>query len=138
MSVNKVIKTIAFTAVAQEHHNHIKIKNLMRWLKSGHEVRVQINGKADRQNAMENIFKQLEKEVKSGAEVKQKVIKPDYIKFYLRPTPEAANFVIEEPNLDNSDNLSDITANKDILSGDFEEELNKSIREEIMKKKKDR
>jgi hypothetical protein len=130
MSAGKALKTIALTAVAQDHHNAIKIKNIAKWLKSGHEVRIQISGKSDRQKAMENIFKQVEGTVKSGARVVQKVVKPDSIKFYLKPTPDAANMVIEEDHGNEMKDLDDIIKGKDILSDDFVSELEKSIKDD--------
>jgi predicted nucleotidyltransferase len=134
-SAKKALKVIAFTAVAQEHHNAVKMRNVLKWLKTGHEVRIQINGKTDRQKAMESIFKQLETNTRSGAQVIQKVVKPDSIKFYLRPTEEAANIVIEESQDDELKNVDALTRGKDVLSDDFENELVRSIEEDRKKSK---
>lgn len=140
MSTAKAAKSIIFTVQASENHNAIKLKNVLRWLKSGYEVRVRINGKQDRMKGMESVFKELEKEVNSGCRILQKVTKPESIKFILRPTAEATNFVIEDATkaaMSEEDLISDITSSeKDIFSEDFEKELAKSIREERTKNKR--
>lgn len=138
MGAAKALKNIALTATAQDSHNTLKYKNILKWLKSGHEVKVAITGKADRHKAIENIYKQLQKETKSAALVKQMVEKPDSIKFYLKPTPEAANLVIDE-DLGHSDpdqDISEITEGKDVFSEEFEKELDESIKGETGKMKK--
>lgn len=137
MSANKALKAIVFTAVAQNHHNAIKIRNVLKWLKTGHEVRVQINGKSDRQKAIESIFKELESSTKTGAKVIQKVVKPDSIKFYLRPTEDAASIVVDDDHDGQSKYLEDsLTQGKDVFSDDFEAELDKSIKEDIERSKR--
>jgi translation initiation factor 1 (eIF-1/SUI1) len=136
MSTGKAFKTIAFTAVAQDHHNAIKIKNVLKWLRTGHEVRVAINGKSDRQKAMEAVLKELESKAKSGAKITQKVVKPDSIRFYMRPTAEAVNIVIDETQDDRSNDLDIVTQGKDIFSDDFVAELERSINEDKKKSRK--
>lgn len=87
MSATKVAsKAIIFTAQAQEHHTQVKIKSVLKWIKTGYEVKVQISGTADRQKAMDSILKEIESNVKSGAKIKQKQVKPDSIKFFLIPS----------------------------------------------------
>jgi len=132
MSTGKVLKQIAFTAASQEHHVSIKVKSVLKWLKSGHEVRISINGKADRQKAMESIYKQLESQAKSGAEIKQKMVKPDSIKFNMRPTKDAASIVVDESSFKDQDidDLESITTGKDVFSEDFEKELDESLKNE--------
>lgn len=139
MSASRLAKAVAFTAQASEHHNEMKIRSVLKWLKTGHEVRIQITGKADRQRAMEAIYKQLEKEAKSGAKFLQKVIKPESIKVTLRPTEEAANYIIDDSSktsLSVDKELELIMSDKDIFSDEFEQELDKSINEEKGKKTK--
>lgn len=138
MSVAKAAKVIIFTAQASENHTAVKVKNVLKWLKSGHEVRVQINGKPDRHKLMESIYNRLETESKSGATSLQKVVKPDSIKFVLRPTADANNIQIDDSkttvNVDGD--IDKIVGDKDLLSGEFEEELEKSIRDEKNKNKR--
>lgn len=138
MSIVKAAKAVAFSAQAHESHTAIKVKNVLRWLKSGHEVRVQISGKSDRQKAMENILDNLEKEAKSGAKFMQKVVKPGVIKVILRPTEEAANIKISDTKniLNAEEEMEYITSDRDLLSEDFEKDLLQSIREERLKNKK--
>lgn len=134
MSVKKSLKIIALTAAAQDHHNAIKIRSILKWLKTGHEVRIQINGKSDRQKAMESLFKRLESDSRSGARVIQKVVKPESIKFYLRPTQDAANIVIDDQQEDSlEDSVEDFVSGKDVFSDEFESELKQSIDESIKK-----
>lgn len=139
MSVAKAAKAIIFSAQAHESHTAIKVKNVLRWLKSGHEVRVQISGKSDRQKAMEAILGHLEKEAKSGARFLQKVVKPGSIKVILMPTVEAANIKIsdnEKISLNVDEELQNLTSDRDVFSEEFEKDLIKSIREERSKNKK--
>lgn len=139
MSTSKAAKSIIFTAQASDNHNAIKLRNVLKWLKSGHEVRVRINGKQDRMKGMEAVYKELEKEVSSGSRILQKVIKPDSIRFTLMPTSEASNFKIEDATraaMNEEELISDISPEKDIFSDDFEKELAKSIREERTKNKR--
>lgn len=138
MSVAKGIKTIVITAQATNSHNSVKVKNVLRWLKSGHEIRVKITGKADRQKAMESMYKQMEKDINQGARFLQKVVKPDTIKFTLQPTKDAENIVIDDSNsLDADDQSYDsVDEKQNIFSDEFEEELEKSIQEEKTKHKK--
>lgn len=132
-----MLKTVVIAANAQDHHVSVKTKNVLKWLKSGHEVRVQIEGKPDRQKAMENIYKQIEKLVKNGADVKQKVVKAEAIKFNLKPTAQAANLVVDESTADDaSRELDQITEGQDMLSDDFGKELEKSIEKEKGRGKK--
>lgn len=140
MSASKVAKTIAFTAQASNSHTATKIKNVLRWLKSGHEVRVQISGKADRQKAMDAIYKDIENEVKSSARFLQRVVKPESIKVILRPTEVAADIEISDTkgtaNVD--EEINEIIGEKDIFSEEFEKDLMRSIRDETTKNKKGR
>ena len=137
MSTSKAIKSIIFTAVAQEHHNATKIKNVLKWLKTGHEVRIRIEGKSDRQKAMESIFKDLKSSARSGAKVIQKVTKPNSIKFYLKPTQDAATIFVDEDQDGNGlPDVDKMTEGQDILSDDFAEELDKSIAEESKRSKR--
>lgn len=134
MSAGKVLKTIAFTATSQEAHVSMKIKNVLKWLKTGHEVRVNIQGKEDRKKSMEAIFAQIQKEVRDGADVKQKVVRADAIKFSLKPTPAAAKLALDETE-QTEDDLDALTSGKDILSEEFERELLQSIEEDKKKKR---
>lgn len=138
MSAGKVAKAIIFTAQAQEHHTSVKLKNVLRWLKGGYEVRIQITGRPDRQKAMEDIYTLLEKDIKSGARFLQKVVKPGSIKVTLKPTEDAANLDFESAkvSVDVEKEISSIAADKDIFSEDFEKDLIESIREERRKLKK--
>lgn len=136
--VAKAVKTILFTAQANDHHNSIKTKNLIKWLKSGHEVRVQINGKADKHKAMESVYKMIEDDVKSGAKILQKVVKPEHIKFTIKPTEQAANFSVDESKetADVDNEIESLVADQDLFSGDFEAQLSESIQKEKSKNKK--
>lgn len=138
MSVSKVAKAIVFTAQAQEHHTLVKLRNVIKWLKSGHEVRVQITGKPDRQKAVDEIYGLIEKDIKSGARFLQKVAKPGSIKVTLRPNEDSANLEADYSKLtvDIDKEISDMTDGKDIFSEDFEKGLQNSIQEERRKKKK--
>lgn len=135
--MSKVAKAISFTAQSHENHVSMKVKSVLRWLKSGHEVRVRIDGKADRQKAMENIYKTIAKDVSTSARLVQKVVKPESIKVVLIPTPEASNIEIEEEKQQNVESeISDIMKDKDIFSEDFEKELLESIKSERNRNKK--
>lgn len=139
MSASKVAKAIIFTAQSQEHHTSIKVKNVLKWLKGGYEVRVQINGRPDRQRAMDDIYSLLEKDIRSGAKFLQKVVKPGSIKVTLKPTDDAANLDIEsgsKTKVDVEKELKDIAGDKDIFSEDFGKDLIESIRDERKKSKK--
>lgn len=134
----KAVKTILFTAQANDHHNSIKTKSLIKWLKSGHEVRVQINGKADKQRAMEDIYKTIESDVRSGARILQKVVKPENIKFTIRPTEAAASLMVDDSKetTDVDKEIESLVADQDVFSGDFEAQLSESIEKEMSKNKK--
>lgn len=137
--VAKAAKAIAFTAKANENHNYIKVKNVIKWLKLGHEVRVQINGKSDQIKAMENVYNLIQNDVKSGARFLQKVVKPDSIKFTLRPNQESSHLMSDDtkdPMEDVEGEISGLVASQDIFSEEFEEELSKSIKIERSKNKK--
>lgn len=95
MSSKIASKAIKFTAQATESHTAIKIKNVIKWLKKGHEVQVQILGTPDKQKSMESIYKDLERSVKPGADVLQKNFKPDIIRFTLRPRQDHSSEEIE-------------------------------------------
>lgn len=139
MSASKVAKTIVFTAQSHELHTSIKLRNVLKWLKAGHEVRVRITGREDRRKAMEDTYKLLEKDIKSGARFLQKVVKPESIKVTLMPTEEAANLKVDEENdtvVDVEKELNEITSDQDIFSEDFEKTLQKSIRDELRRNKK--
>lgn len=136
--MSKVAKVICFTAQSSEKHVADKVKSVLKWLKSGHEVRVKIEGKADRHKAMENIYKTLERDVSSGARFLQKSVKPEFIKFVLMPTKEACDLEIKDNKIkvEVEEELASIMSNKDIFSEDFEKELLKSIKDEKIKNKK--
>lgn len=138
MSASKIAKTIVFTAQANELHTSIKLKNVVKWLKTGYEVRVRITGREDRQKAMEDTYKLLEKDIKSGARFLQKVVKPDSIKVVLMPTEDAANLEIDDRKykVDVEKEISEITSDQDIFSEEFEKTLQESIREEQRRNKK--
>lgn len=138
VKATKAAKAIALSAQAHEGHNSVKLKNVLRWLKSGHEIRVQITGKSDRQKAIEGIYDQLEKEARSGARFLQKVIKPGSIKVTLMPTEEAANIKISEARIAPSaeEEIESMTSDRDVFSEDFEKDLLKSIREDRAKNKR--
>jgi hypothetical protein len=139
MSLSKAAKAIIFTAQSQEHHTSVKLRNVLRWLKGGYEVRVQITGKPDRQKAMEDIYSLLERDIKSGARFIQRVAKPGSIKVILKPTEDAANLDIEgsgKVTVDVEKEISDISADKDVFSENFEKDLIESIREERKKTRK--
>lgn len=134
---SKLSKTIAFATSAQDSHNAFKIKNILRWLKSGHEVRVQIDGKADRQKAIEDLMKQIERDTKRAAEMNQKIIKPNSVRFCLKPTKGAESITLDESiEAPKVDDISEITANKDIFSKEFETELEQSIESDMKHSKK--
>lgn len=137
MSASKAAKLITFTAKASESHNAVKVKNVIKWLKSGHEVRVQISGKADRHKAMEEIYDKLQNDFKSGAKFLQKAVRPDMIKVTLVPTSEAADLVVPEKDTkDVGEEIEELVGDNDVFSGDFEKELSESIQKEMSKNKK--
>lgn len=141
MGPSKLIKIITLTVQATENHNQIKVNNILRWLKSGHDVKVNITGRSDRQKQMESICQKIEKETRPGSKLLQKVIKADSIKFTLQANENSANLVIDDAHNASAsadDGLDSIVAGKDILSEEFEQELSKSIRGDTdrMKKKK--
>lgn len=127
MSGSKIAKSIIITAQASENHNVIKLRSIIRWLKSGHDVRVSITGKADRHTAMELIKERIEKDVKTAAKIQQKIVKPESIKFVLKPTEEAANLLLPDHKIDADQELESLVKEKDILSDEFEKELEVSI-----------
>lgn len=134
MSTGKLAKTIILTAQSSEIHTAVKIKNVLKWLKSGHEVRVSINGKKDRQKAMEELTKRIEDEAKMGAKLLQRVVKPESIKFVLKPTEKASEIIIPDTKEEEGEeSIDDIVSGKDILSDEFQEELERSIRKESLK-----
>lgn len=132
--MSKAAKLIYFTAKSQEHDVNIKLKSIMRWLKSGHEVRVRIEGSAERHRAMENIYKQLEKDIKQNATFLQRVVKPDSIKFVLKPSAGMDNIELNEQS-ESSVEIDQLSNGKDLLSEEFEKELEQSIMDELSKKK---
>lgn len=138
MSVSKVAKAIVFTAQAHEHHTSVKLRNVIKWLKSGHEVRVQITGKPDRQKAIDEIYGIIEKDIKSGARFIQKAVRPGSIKVILRPNEDSANLKVDDSKViaDIDKEISDMMDGKDIFSDDFGKDLLNSIKEERNKNKK--
>lgn len=138
MASSKAIKSIAFSVQAESKHNSVKINNLIKWLKSGHEVRVDITGKADRFKAIEALYKDLESEIHQGAKFTQKIIKPDSMRFVLKPTKDIEKIVEKKASAksDNDDEILNLREDVDIFSREFEAELTKSIKEERNKNKK--
>jgi len=138
MSSSKAVKAILFSAQAQEHDVLTKIKNVQKWLKSGYNIKVQINGKADRHKAIEALYKQIETSTKLGAEFTQKVVKPESIKFIMKPTPGADALKIDDSTDKASDEkeLESIMSGVDVFSDEFEKQLAESIRQERQKNKK--
>lgn len=136
MSLRKVLKAITFTCKSPEFHNDIKVRKIMGWLKSGHEIQVDICATEGKFKAAEKIYKDLEIQTKSGAKFANKVVKPNSIKFKIIPTQGATNFLLEATDTTIDDNSGDINDDVDVFSEDFEKELDKSIALERSRNKK--
>lgn len=139
MATSKTIKTIALTATSQRHHVSVKVKSIIGWLRAGHEVRVTISGKSDRRQSMEEVFSAIENDTKYSARIYQKLLKPDSIRFNLKPTNSAINIEIDQNRSSREDPehvINELTQGKDLLSDDFEKELDASIKNEASKNKK--
>lgn len=128
MSSAKAAKVVALTAKASEHSIATKVRSIVKWVKTGITVKVQITGKPDRFKAISAIYDEIEDNVKAGARIQCKVIKPEYIKFEIAPTdpeklhvPEKSKELIE-PQADKPD--------VELLSDEFEKDLIESIRRE--------
>lgn len=134
--MSKASKLIYFTAKSQEHDINIKLRNILKWLKSGHEVRVRIDGSSERRKAMDNIYFQIERDAKQNALFMQKVVKPDSIKFIMKPIGSAGisetNSV--EPHAPPIAQTENLTA-ENLLSDEFEKELEKQLSTERPKRK---
>lgn len=139
MVSSKVSKVIQLTAQANEQHNFTKVKSILKWIKSGHEVRVKIVGKPDKKKIMESLADQIERDSKQGARLLQKVIKPDSIKLTLLPTENSGELQLNKDTEEVQDLVEEIdrlTSEKDIFSDEFEKELDKSISEDPSRKRK--
>lgn len=133
--MTKTLKWVKITAQATENHTNIKLKSILKWLKAGHEVRVDITGKADRSKQILSLCNHIEKETRSGSRSLQKIIKPDKIRFTLSPTEGASNLVVDDlPKCDYLESLS--SHDKDLLSDELEKELEQSIQDQMKKNKK--
>jgi len=89
-------------------------------------VKVSIKGSSDRQKSMETVLSHLVSEVKNRGEMNQKVVKPDSIKFNLKPTPAAKDY--KDDGVEEFEDIDQITKGKDLMSEEFEAELQESIR----------
>lgn len=137
--ITKITKIITLTAQATESHNQVKVNSILKWLKSGHDVRVSIKGRSDRQKQMESVFQKIERESRPGSRVLQKIVKPESIKFTLNPNEGAANIVINDivrHDKAEENDVESLYVDKDLFSDDFEKELDESIKDEIAKNKK--
>lgn len=138
MASAKATKLITFTAQAHENHTSMKIRNVLKWLKSGHDVDVKISSGSKGRTAVELIYKQLQNDVKSGAKFTNMVSQQNMITVSLNPTKDAANLVIEESRVKPTaeEKSFDSLDNQDIFSDEFDAELEKSIKNEMSKHKK--
>lgn len=138
--MSRVVKAIVFTAQANVHDTSVKVRNVMKWLKAGHDVRVSIAGKLDRRKSMEAIVSQLHDNIKTGAKFVQQTSKSDKIALMLTPTEDAVNLKTDSDTItlkqktETQDIL--ITPDKDVFSKEFEMELDRSIQAERNKNKK--
>lgn len=135
----KAAKSIIFSSQSTDAHTQSKIKSVIKWLKSGHEVRVQITGKQGKSQAMENIYTRIEEDVKSGARLLQKAVRPDLIKFYLMPTEGSVSLKLKNPTQETvgvDDEIADLLGDQDIFSESFESKLLDSIKQEKKNRKK--
>lgn len=133
----KAPKLITLTAQASESHNSIKLRNILKWLKSGHEIRVTITGKHDRMKAIDAIHERIQKDAGAGSKVVLQNRKPGLLKMTLLPTDEAKNIkIVDAMKAANSDVQSDdIAKDTDVFSEEFDQALKKSIDEEKRKKR---
>lgn len=131
--MSKASKLIYFTAKSQEHDINIKLRSILKWLKSGHEVRVRIEGSSEKRKAMESIYQQLENDVKQNATFLQKIVKPDSIKFVMKPTVDAADIKISKSH-ETKPVVNSLSA-EDLLSDEYGKELDESISRDRPKRK---
>lgn len=134
MQASKAIKLITISSKATEQHTSFKLKTILKWLKAGHDVKVEITEKQGAKRPVESIFDQIRSDVKPAALISQKQVKPESIKFVLKPTKEAANLVIPDKVCEDDD-IETLTSDKDLLSEDFNSLLEESIQNERSKKR---
>lgn len=135
MSAKKVMKSLALAATAQNSHVAMRVKNVIGWLKAGHEVNVSIKGRPDRRKYMEDVMKQIETKVAIGAKVTQRQDRNDTIRFVLKPTADAVNLKYAEDS-SNSLDVEELVKDKDLMSDEFVKELEESISQDSDKLKK--
>lgn len=128
---SKILKSIALAAKASPHDVDTKVKNIMKWLKAGHPVKLELNGKPDKHKALEELLEKVENSTKSGAEFSQKQVKAGNIKVVLKPTSGAAKFTLNK-----SKDEDDLNIDTNISLEDLEKELDQSIKDEFSKTKK--
>lgn len=128
---SKAIKTIVLASKASPHDVDTKLRNILKWLKAGHQVKLEVTGKPDKHKALEELFEKVEVHTKSSATFAQKQIRAGNIKAVLKPTPEAANLLINKPT-EETELKIDTNASLD----DIEKELNQSIKDELSQTKK--
>lgn len=130
---SKAFKTIALTAKSSSHDVDTKLRNIVKWLKAGHSVKVELSGKPDKHKALEDLLYRVESDTKPGAAVAQKTVKAGLIKLVMKPTPGAANLKVRGKEEDNS--VDDMTVDTNTSFDDLEKQLNDSIKDEISKHK---
>lgn len=130
---SKAFKTIALTAKSSSHDVETKLRNILKWLKAGHSVKLELSGKPDKHKALEDLLHRVESDTRPGAEMSQKTVKPGMIKLTMKPTAEAANLKVRDSKTDTS--ADDVTVDPNASFDDLEKALDNSIKDEVNKLK---
>lgn len=134
------IKRIVISSKSQAHDMQTKLRSIKKWLASNHEINLMITLENNRK-AAENVLDQIEVTLKPfGARFLQKTINQTRLRVTIRGITNAKamkDIYSEETRIGGDDHLDDLDKLEgvDVLSDEFVDKLNKSIKQENVKKR---